>query len=107
MHNDYAIRLAYQNVIIATDHPDRPSRNEIFNTAQSTNTHAARCNLNSPIIVCSATIIGAGPAGSNIVLATETYYMKKEGKAWIEEYITWNDGENKDTRSMQLAYQRP
>ena len=81
IHKDYAIRLGYQNAIIATDHPDRPSGTEIFNTAQSTNTHAARCNLISPIIVCSATIIGAGPAGANIVLAPETYYMKKEGKA--------------------------
>ena len=27
MHKDYAIRLQYQNAIIATDHPDRPSGN--------------------------------------------------------------------------------
>ena len=84
MHNDYAIRLAYQNAIIATDHPDRPSGNEIFNTAQTTNNHASRCNLPSSIVICSATIVGAGPAGANIVLNPETYYIKKEGKAWIE-----------------------
>ena len=103
MHKDYAIRLQYQNAIIATDHPDRPCGNEIFSTAQSTSNHAARCNLPSPIVICSATILGAGPAGANIVLAPDTYYMKKEGKAWIEKYITWNNGESKDTRNMQLA----
>ena len=69
MHKDYAIRVQYQNTIIATDHPDRPCGNEIFSTAQSTNAHAARCNLPSPIVICSATIIGAGTAGANIVLA--------------------------------------
>ena len=61
MHKD-------QNAIIATNHPDRPTGNEIFSTAQSTNAHAARCNLPSPIVICSATIIGAGTAGANITL---------------------------------------
>ena len=103
MHRDYAIRLGYQNAIIATNHPDRPSGNEFFNTAQTINNHAARCNMPSLIVICSATIVGAGTAGTNIVLDPETYYMKKEGKAWIEKYLTWNNGESKDTRNMQLA----
>ena len=92
LHKDHATRLQYQNVIIATNHPDRPTGNEIFRSAQSTSTHSARCNMPSPIVICSATIIGAGTAGANVTLAPETYYMKKEGKAWIEQYLTWNNG---------------
>ena len=72
LHTDYAIRLGYQNAIIATNHHDRPSGDEFFNTARSTNGQAARCNMISPIVICSATIVGAGTAGANVVLDPET-----------------------------------
>ena len=63
MHRDYGTRLGYQNAILATNHHDRPSEpGEFFNTAQTANNHAARCNLPSPIVVCSATIVGGGTA---------------------------------------------
>ena len=96
-HTGYANRLIYQNAVIATNHPDRPSGADLFNTAIATSNTAARCNMPCPMVTCSATIIGGGTAGANVTLAPETYYMKKEGKAWIQKYLTWNQGEEKDT----------
>ena len=72
-HKDYAARLGYQNAIIATNHHDRHSGIEFFNTVQPTNNHAERCNMISPIVICSATIAGAGPGGANVTLNPETY----------------------------------
>ena len=75
-HTGYANRLIYQNAVIATNHPDRPSGADLFNTAIATSNMAARCNIPCPMVTCSATIIGGETAGANVTLAPETYYMK-------------------------------
>ena len=50
-----------------------------------------------------ATNHAARPAGANKVLTGETYYMKKEGKTWIEKNLTWNKCDTKDTKNLSLA----
>ena len=96
-------RLHYQDAVKATNHAGRPTGDDLFNTTRNTNGSAARCNMPCQMITCSATIIGGGAAGANKVLTGETYYMKKEGKTWIEKNLTWNKGDNKDTKNLSLA----
>ena len=101
--NGYARRLTLQNAIKATAHSDMPSRDDFFNTKVQVHRQAARCNMPIQIVTCSATIQGAGANGANVVLAGETYLMKKEGTEWIQKNLTWSSGQTKDTKELNLA----
>ena len=103
LHGHHAQRLQAQNAIVATNHSSKPTGEKFFNTVPFTSTSAARCNMPCHMVTCSAVIVGGGTAGANLTLDPETYYMKKEGKVWIEKHLTWNNGETKDTKSLTLA----
>ena len=90
--NGYTRRMDFQKTIKTTNQADRPTGYDFFSTKVATHKSATRCNMPCQMVTCSATIIGGGTAGANITLDPETYYMKKEGKVWIEKNLTWNAG---------------
>ena len=55
------------------------------------------------LVHCTATIPGAGANGVDVVLAGDTYILKKENKAWIEQHLTYSQGQTKDTKDLNLA----
>ena len=91
--------------VTANNQTYKPTGDDFFNTKVQTNKAAARCNMPCHTVTCSATVIGGGASGGNKVLTAITYYMKKEGKAWIEKYLTSSLGDTKDTKNLKMASQ--
>ena len=101
--NSYTRRLALQTAIKTTAQPDLPTGDDFFSTKAQVHMQAARCNIPIHIVLCSATIQGAGANGADVVLTGDTYLFKKEGKVWIEKNLTWSQGQTKETKELNLA----
>ena len=100
----FARRLALQNAVKTTNQPGLPANQDVFfATANGTQTRSARCHMPINLIHCTATISGAGAAGVDLVLAGDTYIFMKENKDWIQQNLTWSQGQTKDTRDLNLG----